>query len=103
MTRTTMQLQGDRCMRMNQRRFDDTGIYIYAYVDSADRVVYVGRTWDPPTRHAAHRKRSRWWSPSLTFAVIDIVLGWPTAVEVEAQAIRELRPLVNIQHNRRVA
>lgn len=101
MKRTAMQRQGDRCMRLNRHRFEHTAIYIYAYVDSADRVVYIGRTWDPPTRHGAHRQRSHWWSPDLTFAVIDTVSGWPAAVEAEAQAIRECQPLVNIQHNRK--
>lgn len=83
------------------RQFDGRPIYIYAYVSPDDVVVYVGRTGDPPTRHGAHRKNSYWWTPDLTFAVVDVAIGWYAACNREAKAIRDLWPVANIQLNGR--
>lgn len=85
------------------RRFDGRDIFIYAYVSPSDVVVYVGRTWHPSTRHGAHRANAAWWTPDLTFAVVDVVTGWENAKAAEAKAIRELAPVANIAHNRRAA
>lgn len=75
--------------------------YIYAYVSPSDEVVYVGRTWDPGTRHGAHRQRSPWWTPDLTFALVDECWNYRLSQQLEAEAIEALEPLANVHHNRR--
>lgn len=84
-------------------KVNDFPIYVYAYVSPDDEVVYVGRTYDPGTRNGAHRQRSHWWTPDLTFAVVGTCLGWERAKALEARTIRELEPLANVCHNLRRA
>ncbi|MCW2785195.1 MAG: nuclease family protein [Marmoricola sp.] len=101
--RNAAQRHGDFCMTRNRDRYDGRPIYIYAYTDADDQILYVGRTADPRTRMGDHRVNASWWSADLQFSLIEIVEGWPAAVEAEAQAIKELHPVHNIQHNRSVA
>lgn len=90
-----------RWSHLTTDRFDETDIYVYAYTAQDGEVLYVGRTYDPETRNGAHRQRSPWWSPDLTFAVVDVCRGWQAAVEREARAIRSLTPTFNVAHNSR--
>lgn len=99
--KTSAQKHGAFCMSRNRTRYDGRDIFIYAYTNAANQVLYVGRTADPATRHGAHRQASPWWSPDLTFSIVEIVQGWPAAIAAEATSIRVLNPAHNIQHNRK--
>lgn len=78
-------------------------VHIYAYLDQARRVLYVGKTGDIPTRNAAHHEKSPWYPLAVEFRVLWKSYDSTEARAAEIKAIRELRPLFNVQHNRRAA
>lgn len=75
----------------------------YLYVLSGPRgVVYVGQTWSPAARLAAHRKKSKFWG-SVTEALIlqhHFAGIWHSvdreAIEIERGLITELQPIFNL-------
>jgi len=73
--------------------------YVYAYVDPHGDVLYVGQTCTPDTRRTAHRVRSPWWSPELTWALVCIETSRAASRAAEVAAIRALAPTFNIHHN----
>ncbi|MGW2813319.1 GIY-YIG nuclease family protein [Streptomyces sp. NPDC001415] len=67
---------------------------LYRLYDSADRMLYVGVTKDPPARFAAHRRGKPWW-PNVARREVT---WWPTrhkACEAESAAIWNEAPLHN--------
>lgn len=73
--------------------------WVYAYLDAAGDVLYVGMSADLPTRHRIHARTSqRWWKYVTEFAVISVHAGRQEAAKGEFVAIREYQPLFNTYH-----
>lgn len=70
---------------------------LYRFFDSAGTLLYVGQTRDPGRRLAQHGGEKSWWE-----RVANVTIEWcddrAAALEAEKTAIREERPLFNIQH-----
>lgn len=71
------------------------GVFVYAYCDSTGRALYIGQTYDPYTRHAAHRQRSPWYADATHYAAIGRYETRDEAKAAEAAAISAFRPLHN--------
>ena len=75
--------------------------HIYAFRDSEDNWVYVGRTYDPAVRWFRHKKKAPWWH-STRSVDLWLVTGPDRATvdaavcEIEKQFILDLNPSQNI-------
>lgn len=74
-------------------------IDVYAYLDAGGDVLYIGQTWDLPTRHGAHRARSPWFDQVTDFALLGTYHNRRHALDAEAAAIRLHRPCFNVVHH----
>lgn len=84
-------------MILNDPRWPVT-FYVYAYASPDGEIVYVGQTADPITRRCMHRAQW-WWSADLEWAIIATADTRSESRALEADAIREYRPVGNYQHN----
>lgn len=77
--------------------------FIYAYLDSAGTVIYVGRSAALRRRNSHHYHGSEWYSQVAEMRILFETTNRGEAKAAEARAIRELTPTYNIQHNPRAA
>lgn len=66
---------------------------VYRLFDEGDTLLYVGTSYDPDARVARHRKKS--WGPQIATIKAIWYPNRPTALHVEAAAIRDERPRHN--------
>ena len=80
--------------------------YVYLLFDSADELVYVGRSFRPADRFTKHRRKS-WWGRVASTAIVRVTEDlphtrppWmtygPNTARFEALAIDRLQPPANI-------
>lgn len=85
---------------------DTAAEYVYLLFDSADELVYVGRSFRPADRFTKHRRKP-WWPTVASVALIRVSdvpsherPSWrdpgPNTARLEALAIDRLRPPANI-------
>lgn len=85
------------------RFIDGEAHFIYAYLDSAGGVLYVGRTRALGRRDDSHRSKAAWYPMAAGRRILWQTTDYRSAKAAEALAIRELAPRFNIQHNRSAA
>ena len=72
---------------------------LYRHFDRAGRLLYAGRTNEPPRRLRDHRQTKAWWAEvaSTTYAPYESLEALKAA---ERTAIETEHPLWNVQHNK---
>jgi prophage regulatory protein len=68
---------------------------LYRFFDDADNLLYVGISDKPAARRESHT-RTEWW-PAVHRSTVEWVAGRDEALRLEAHAIRDEKPLHNIQ------
>ena len=68
---------------------------VYRLRDEADRLLYVGMTWNPKERWKRHRKTKPWWG-DVRRAEIECHDSDALALEAEWKAIKTEGPLHNL-------
>jgi len=72
---------------------------LYRFYDASDQLLYIGITLDPIARLRAHRAtKGRRWAQIATIT-LEQFPDRTSIIRAEAEAIRNERPLWNIQHN----
>lgn len=71
---------------------------LYRFYDASDVLLYVGITADLPTRISTHRKEKPWWTRVAHISVEQFETR-TEALNAEATAIREEKPLYNVAGN----
>ena len=74
---------------------DDREHYLYRAFDEYDRLLYVGRTCDPPGRFSSHRSTSAWW-PLMVRHQLDGPMTFGEVQQRERDAIISEAPLYNM-------
>lgn len=74
---------------------DDREHYLYRAFDERDRLLYVGRTCNPPGRFSAHQSTSAWW-PRMVRHQIDGPMTFNDVQQREREAINSEAPLYNM-------
>jgi hypothetical protein len=72
---------------------------LYRWYDEDDRLLYVGISNEPATRALTHLRGSRWTDFAVRMELDPASFpDRPTALEAEAEAIRQERPIFNTIH-----
>jgi hypothetical protein len=71
---------------------------LYRFLASSERLLYVGRTIDPPTRWHVHSVTKDWW-PAVVRIEIERFDSAGQLAEAELTAIRAEAPIFNIVFN----
>jgi len=74
---------------------------LYRMFDADDALLYVGVSMNVAQRFAAHRSDKQWWGDIARITLSHFATRREVLV-AEATAIREERPLYNVQHATRV-
>lgn len=72
---------------------------LYRHWDAEGRLLYVGISLSAVQRLAAHRQSSRWY-PRIKWIEIERHPTREAALEAERIAIRDEKPLCNLDHNK---
>jgi predicted GIY-YIG superfamily endonuclease len=80
------------------RDLNDREHVLYRFWNVEDVLLYVGITVDSPSRIASHMRDKAWWGEvdGIKFTKYP---NRQAALEAEAEMIRTLKPLYNVQHN----
>ncbi|GHJ59184.1 hypothetical protein NOK12_17020 [Nocardioides sp. OK12] len=91
------------CSRCERLFSHDSRWAVYCYRDEEGAPLYIGQTFwitERDRQHATSKKSAAWYSQQLTLEVLSRHRTQEEAVEAERQAIHDLRPRFNVQHNR---
>lgn len=72
---------------------------LYRFFDAAGALLYVGITYDPPTRLSMHNVSQPWWGDWAT-STMTRYDSRAELVAAEREAIKSEKPLYNIVHNK---
>lgn len=78
-------------------------VVVYAYYAADGSCLYVGQTCNTLAREHHHRAKSPWYGDVSTLVELSTHDRRGEALAAEVAAIRDLRPIHNVYHNRSAA